>query len=128
MFHDTSTLVGILISLAVWISASASDISPAKARQGNRLTYLDSNDPFYVGRDFPKLITPQWVGESGVDAVVVMAIDDMTRPEKYDSKLLQPSTSYYNHPAPLPPIPLAFAHLKCGFSDASRERIFGRLV
>lgn len=34
-------------------------------------------DPYYVGRDFPKLTTPQWVGEDGVDAVVVLAVDDM---------------------------------------------------
>ena len=33
---------------------------------GNRLTYLDSSDPYYPSREFPKLITPQWVGEPGV--------------------------------------------------------------
>src|SRR6185369_7932892 len=55
---------------------------------GNRLAYLDSDDPFYVGRDFPKLITPQWVGEEGVDAVVVLAIDDMRNNEpKYETVL-----------------------------------------
>jgi len=87
MFRKTSTLVGSLLSLAVWISALAAEPSPDKAKPGNRLTYLDSNDPFYVGRDFPKLITPQWVGDSGVDAVVILAIDDMTRPEKYEAFL-----------------------------------------
>ena len=50
----------------------------------NRLTYLDGSDPYYVYRDFPKLITPQWVGEPGVEAVVVLAIDDMMRPEPYE--------------------------------------------
>ncbi len=54
---------------------------------GNRLTYLDSDDPFYVGRDFPKLTTPQWVGEDGVDAVVVLAIDDMRETPKYETVL-----------------------------------------
>ena len=44
---------------------------------GNRLTYLDEASPYHVGRDFPRLTTPQWVGEEGVDAVVVLAIDDM---------------------------------------------------
>jgi len=44
---------------------------------GNRLTYLEESDPYYVGRDFPKLITPQWVGEDGVEAVIVLAIDDL---------------------------------------------------
>ncbi len=43
----------------------------------NRLTYLDGSDPYHVGRAFPKLTTPQWVGEEGVEAVVVLAIDDM---------------------------------------------------
>ncbi|HEV3167222.1 MAG TPA: PVC-type heme-binding CxxCH protein [Isosphaeraceae bacterium] len=47
------------------------------AGDGNRLTYLDESDPYYVHRDFPKLITPQWVGEEGVEVVVVLAIDDM---------------------------------------------------
>src|SRR3954463_1353898 len=54
---------------------------------GNRLAYLDSNDPFYVGRDFPKLITPQWVGEEGVEAVVILSIDDMRETPKYETML-----------------------------------------
>ena len=44
---------------------------------GNRLTYLDQSDPYYVSLEFPKLTTPQWVGEPGVETVVVLAIDDM---------------------------------------------------
>ena len=55
----------------------------------NRLTYLDGSDPFYVGREFPKLTTPQWVGETGVEAVVVLAIDDMNQPERWE-KFLRP--------------------------------------
>ena len=54
----------------------------ALAADGNRLTYLDESDPYYVSRDFPKLVTPQWVGEEGVEAVVILAIDDMREPEK----------------------------------------------
>jgi putative membrane-bound dehydrogenase-like protein len=61
----------------------------ARAADGNRLTYLDENDPYYVSRSFPKLITPQWVGEEGVEAVVVLAIDDMRDPDKYE-KFLRP--------------------------------------
>src|ERR1043166_7613956 len=57
------------------------------ASGGNRLAYLDENDPFYVGRKFPKLITPQWVGEPGVEAVVVLAIDDMNQPPKWEAFL-----------------------------------------
>jgi putative membrane-bound dehydrogenase-like protein len=63
--------------------------SPAGAGDGNRLTYLDESDPYYVSRTFPRLITPQWVGEDGVEAVVVLAIDDMRDPEKYE-KFLRP--------------------------------------
>jgi putative membrane-bound dehydrogenase-like protein len=63
--------------------------STAQAGKGNRLTYLDESDPYYVSRTFPRLTTPQWVGEEGVEAVVVLAIDDMRDPEKYE-KFLRP--------------------------------------
>src|SRR5206468_10523275 len=43
----------------------------AEKPNGNRLTYLDEPcNPWYVHRDFPKLTTPMWVGEEGVEAVV----------------------------------------------------------
>ncbi|HSI32213.1 MAG TPA: PVC-type heme-binding CxxCH protein [Tepidisphaeraceae bacterium] len=50
----------------------------------NRLTYLDSDSPYYPHRTFPKLTTPQWVGEPGVDAVVILAIDDMRDHRPYE--------------------------------------------
>src|SRR5689334_9838616 len=50
----------------------------------NRFTYLDENDPFYPSLDFPRLTTPQWIGEPGVEAVVILAIDDMRDPPKYE--------------------------------------------
>ena len=53
----------------------------------NRLTYLDELNPYYVSRTSPKLVTPQWVGEEGVDAVVIFAIDDMRDPQKYEQFL-----------------------------------------
>ena len=56
----------------LWI-ARASDMSQA----GNRLVYLDAfSDPYYPSADFPKLVTPQWIGEPGVEAAVVLSIDD----------------------------------------------------
>jgi putative membrane-bound dehydrogenase-like protein len=55
----------------------------------NRLTYLDGNDPFYPGLHFPKLTTPQWVGEPGVEAVVILSIDDMRETERYE-RFLRP--------------------------------------
>ena len=57
------------------------------AQDGNRLTYLDESDPYYVSRVFPKLATPQWVGEPGVEAVIVLAIDDMRGHEKWEQYL-----------------------------------------
>ena len=59
------------------------------AADGNRLSYLDNLEPYYVSRSFPKLVTPQWVGDGGVDAVVIFAIDDMQKPRDYE-KFLRP--------------------------------------
>ncbi len=53
----------------------------------NRLVHLDENDPFYVGLNFPKLTTPQWVGEQDVEAVVILAIDDLREPRRYETWL-----------------------------------------
>jgi putative membrane-bound dehydrogenase-like protein len=65
--------------------ADATLAVPTPSVDANRLAYLDDPaDPYYVGCLFPKLITPQWVGEPGVDAVVVLAIDDMRDPAKYE--------------------------------------------
>jgi putative membrane-bound dehydrogenase-like protein len=61
--------------------------SAALAADGNRLTYLDGSDPYHVSRRSPRLVTPQWVGEEGVEAVVILAIDDMRDPAKYESFL-----------------------------------------
>lgn len=59
----------------------------ARSADGNRLTYLDGNDPYYVARTFPRLTTPQWVGEPGVEAVVILGIDDMRDHAKYETFL-----------------------------------------
>ena len=59
----------------------------AAAVDGNRLSYLDGSDPYYVGRGFARLTTPQWVGEPGVEAVVVLAIDDMRDTAPYEAYL-----------------------------------------
>ena len=49
--------------------------------------YQDESNPWYPHKDFPKLVTPQWVGEDGVEAVIVLAIDDMRDPAKYEAYL-----------------------------------------
>jgi putative membrane-bound dehydrogenase-like protein len=75
---------GLALALFALVSLAA---NLAQAADANRLTYLDSDDPFYVSRDFPKLTTPQWVGEPGVEAVVILAIDDMKGHEKWEAYL-----------------------------------------
>src|SRR6478735_8767436 len=80
----SSVLLAVLC-LVPWQSVFAAP--PAAHNDGNRLTYLTSDSPFYPGLGFPKLTTPQWVGERGVDAVVILAIDDMRQPEKYETVL-----------------------------------------
>ena len=57
------------------------------ASHANRLTYLDNDDPFYPDSNFPKLTTPQWVGEKDVEAVVILAIDDMRETGRYETFL-----------------------------------------
>jgi len=53
----------------------------------NRLAYLDENDLFYPGLHFPRLTTPQWVGEPGVEAAVILAIDDLRETPRYETFL-----------------------------------------
>src|SRR5687767_15312362 len=62
-------------------------LSGSVIADGNRLAYLDEVDPYYPHRTFPKLVTPQWVGEPGVDAIVVLAIDDMRDTAPYEAFL-----------------------------------------
>jgi peptidoglycan/xylan/chitin deacetylase (PgdA/CDA1 family) len=76
------------LSLLVVVShAIPAFAQPPVASPGNRLAYLDDLDPYYPHGKFPKLTTPQWVGEPDVDAVVVLAIDDMRDPKKYETFL-----------------------------------------
>src|SRR5215468_4025224 len=78
----------MFVFLLSFVFATICNAAPAR-NDANRLTYLDESDPFYVSRDFPKLITPQWIGEPGVDAAVILAIDDMNEPVKWE-KFLRP--------------------------------------
>ncbi|HVY70594.1 MAG TPA: VCBS repeat-containing protein, partial [Verrucomicrobiae bacterium] len=71
----------------LFFAASLALLPLRSTADANRLAYLDSDDPFYVGAGFPKLTTPQWVGEPGVEAVVILAIDDMRETPKYENVL-----------------------------------------
>jgi putative membrane-bound dehydrogenase-like protein len=53
----------------------------------NRLTYLDDPSPFWPAPGSPRLTTPQWIGEPGVEAAVILAIDDMRDTAKYEAFL-----------------------------------------
>jgi hypothetical protein len=75
-------LAGWLFYFSVSLLAQSSS---STLTNGNRLAYLDDSDPFYPGLNFPKLTTPQWLGEEGVEAVVILAIDDMKEPKKYEA-------------------------------------------
>src|SRR4051812_49346595 len=58
-------------------------VARASEQVGSRFVYLDERDPYYPHLGFPKLITPMWVGEQGVEAVVILSIDDMGRTPHY---------------------------------------------
>ena len=47
----------------------------------------DSNEVWFPQTDFPRFTTPRWVGEEGVECVVVLAIDDMRDPARYEAYL-----------------------------------------
>lgn len=48
---------------------------------------LEETNPYYPHREFPRLTTPMWVGEEGVEAVVILGIDDMRDPKRYEAYL-----------------------------------------
>ena len=77
----------VLLIVTLFLLPTFAFAQPPKATPGNRLAYLDELDPYYPHAKFPKLITPQWVGEPDVDAVVILAIDDMRDPKKYETFL-----------------------------------------
>ena len=55
--------------------------------EGNRHASLQTDTPYAVGLPSAKLVTPQWIGEEGVDAAIVLTIDDMSQPERYEQFL-----------------------------------------
>lgn len=73
---------GLLLALGL-LTVTAAD----EPRLGSRFVYLSERDPYYPDVNFPRLTTPMWVGEPGVDAVVLLSIDDMRDPEKYETFL-----------------------------------------
>jgi putative membrane-bound dehydrogenase-like protein len=81
-------LVWIILTSMTFFGWSARAAESGGPSDGNRLIYLDDpTNPFYPNLKFPKLITPQWIGEPGVEAVVVLAVDDMSDTKKYETFL-----------------------------------------
>ena len=75
-----------MIKLITTLIATTLFSTPAVAGDvGNRLVSLDEwCNPYSVGLETPKLATSQWVGEEGVEAVIVLAIDDLQDPAQYE--------------------------------------------
>ncbi|QDT12110.1 PVC-type heme-binding CxxCH protein [Planctomycetes bacterium K23_9] len=83
--HVLSFLGSLLIAGVTFAQPPARKTRPAPVPT-NPLTYLDQySDSYYPHTTFPKLTTPQWIGEPGVDAVVTLGIDDMRDTAKYEA-------------------------------------------
>ncbi len=41
--------------------------------------------PFWPGKETAKFTTPQWIGEDGVDAALILSIDDLRDPDAYEA-------------------------------------------
>ena len=68
-----------LVRLSLLLLALVHLAPAGPATSGNRLTHLDEpNNPWQFDLGSPRLTTPQWIGEKGVEAVIVLAIDDMS--------------------------------------------------
>lgn len=75
----------VVCGVLVWLAGCGG--ATGSAGDGNRLRHLDATDPYWTGLHAPRLTTPAWVGEPGVEAVVILAIDDMRGPEKWERYL-----------------------------------------
>ena len=81
-----------MVQRIVWLGVCLGLLNPVHAAEpiqqsANRLLHLQSNSPYEPSLEMARLITPQWIGEEGVDAVVVLAIDDMRDEARYEAYL-----------------------------------------
>jgi putative membrane-bound dehydrogenase-like protein len=61
---------------------------PGIAQETNPHAFLDEFcNPYYPHQKFPRLTTPQWIGEPGIEAVITLGIDDMRDPAVYEAFL-----------------------------------------
>ena len=88
MLHSELAMIFHRIALiAIFLIATVGLPHIDTAHADHNLSYLTDNNPWYPRHEFPKLITPQWVSEAGVDTVVVLAIDDMRDTAQYETYL-----------------------------------------
>ena len=76
-----------IVAVVCVLSCFSGAFVSAQVRTTADLNYSTDNRPYAPHLDFPRLTTPQWVGEEDVDAVVVLAIDDMRDSAKYEAYL-----------------------------------------
>ena len=77
----------ILLCAAGALLAASLAVAQEK-NDGNRLAYLNEPcNPYCVSRQSARLVTPQWVGEEGVEAAIVLSIDDLKDTKKYETFL-----------------------------------------
>jgi hypothetical protein len=86
MSSKTDSLVLIIGALSLAVNSLS-----AQSTDANRLVHLDEpNNAWQFDRGSPLLVTPQWIGEDGVEAAVVLAIDDMSGDGQHFRNYLSP--------------------------------------
>ncbi len=60
---------------------------PEDQIDGNQLIYLETPLVYYPHSRFPKLTTPMWIGEPGVETAIILSFDDMRHVKPYDQFL-----------------------------------------
>ena len=83
----------ILVAALVWVAFfwhRESDALQVTLSLRDANAYgMGFTDPYWPTMESPKLVTPQWIGEEGVEAAAVLSIDDMRSIEPY-RRFLQP--------------------------------------
>ena len=77
----------LMVLLICSIAGAALPHVRAQENKGTQPLRATQVEPYYPRLDSPRLTTPEWVGEPGVQAVVVLAIDDMRDTAKYEAYL-----------------------------------------
>jgi hypothetical protein len=71
--------------LLIALLSAVASFSIGQTSQGGLPSYSPPIDPFWPEADSPKLTTPEWIGEEGVDAAITISIDDMRDTAKYEA-------------------------------------------